>query len=255
MELSTIDSSKLLFDIHSKTFEEDIKTSIPEFAEYDGPIPLRKIATYIALMYDPNSPVIKLQKDYISRKKICAELAGLPKRSGKWTKDSEDILVGNNKLFNNALIGYLRELALPEWTQLVAFHQLQENFTRAILSHEAQSSIHKDYSFVTDGILNLTRKIFSSGDQDEVESMRKALYVQIREDVKRLRPEMIAIELRDNKSLPDEWSPYADGKKLEEEEKKDRKKKKKPAKKNNFYNEDGSINMDNLVLRYGGDKR
>lgn len=251
MELHDIDSSRLLFDIHSKTLEKDIKKKIPEFADYDGPIPILSLIQYIVLVYDPRSPLVKEYRDYIQRKRVCAEMVGLPKTKGRWAEATEAALLGEDKGFNAAIVGYLRELALPEWTQLVAFLQLQENHTREILAHSADRNVHAALSAITKGITDLTRKLFISGDIDEVEAMRKALYDQVKEDVKKLRPEMVAMQLKQDGKIPDEWSPYFGGAEKEKRAVENRRKTKKEPRKR-FYKDDGSIDHEAQKMKYAG---
>jgi len=253
MDIRNVDSKRLLFDIHADNLEELVKAKIPEFGLYDGKIPILKVIQYIILMYDVHSPIKKEIKDYIQRKRVCAEMTSMPRQKGQWATETDDIFFGKNEQFNMMVIGYLRELAMPEWTQLVAYHQLQENLTRQIFNHNADKNVHTALQAVTDGIISLTKKVFASGEYDEVMAMRKALYTQIREDIKILRPENIAIELRDKGNVPEDWSAYAGGQGIEKREKAERKKKGKHPKED-YYTEDGKIDMRKQVMKFLNDR-
>jgi hypothetical protein len=80
-----------------------------------------------------------------------------------------------------------------------------------IISGSVDDRMAKNMDVLTKGISDLTRTLFGSGERDELLDVRKALYYQAGEDLKKLRPESVVEMLENDGKLPDDWSPYGDG--------------------------------------------
>ena len=209
IKFSEVDSSKLLYDIHSKTFVDDIRKGIPEFDAYKGDMD-KKVFQYIVLMYDLKTPMRVECPDYFQRKYVTASMVGFPKNKQGFTDVSEQILIGDNAEINHLIVVYLFQFSMPEYSALVAYESILANEMRKVMKGGNLKDSGKVVDDATKKIQELTRKVFGSGDYDESTDLRNALYARIEKEKTRLRPEQIIRDLTDNGLLPDEWCPYGE---------------------------------------------
>ncbi len=216
MTLKDIDTSRLLFDIKSIDFMGKIKTKIPIFASYEGKIPVKKIFTYIVLMYDIGSPLWRDILDYYERKRMCAEMLEFPKKKDKWITEVEDILIGRNDQVNAMIVEYVWQFASPELLQLIANMSLLSSETRKAVSFRGNKDTLKIVSETGEEIGRLTRLVFHSGDYDEITLARNALYAKAEKERLKIRPEDIVKVIAEDGDLPDEFNPYGEDYTIEE---------------------------------------
>ena len=209
IKLTEVDGSKLLYDIHSKTFVNDIKEGIPEFAAYKGDME-KKVFQYIVLMYDLKTPMRVECPDYFQRKYVTASMVGFPKTKQGFAETSEKILIGDNAEINHLIVVYLFQFSMPEYSALVAYESILANEMRKVMKGGNLKDSGKVVDDATKKIQELTRRVFRSGDYDENTDLRNALYARIEKEKTRLRPEMIVRDYEENGKLDDSWCPYGE---------------------------------------------
>jgi len=217
MTLSDITTDKTMFDVHSPSLVEEMTRIIPEIADFDSPISKIDICRYIVLMYDVNSPMLREVRMFYERKARCAEMLSFPSKKGEWDKDTEDIIMGLNPEFNFIVAAYIANLGLPQYTQLIAYLEIQKIKTIEIISGKISDRSDQILDRVTTIIGEITRKLFGSGETDEITIARKALYQRAAIDKSKIipRPEEIVKILEADGELPEDFNPYGEGYKVE----------------------------------------
>jgi len=208
-----LETSKLSYDPNSPTFIKDLEKTFISFKEYKEEANLRyKVFAWIVLMYDVQSPMRILAKDYYERKVKCAMSIGLnpSKKTGEYKEAIENILLGKNEDVNRLIVEYITSFSSPEYTQLVGLWVVQRHVLSDLMEGKYDDKTTRVLDSVANQISNLTKKIYHSGDKIETELARRALYYQAGEDLNKLRPEAIASMLADD-GLPDSWGIYEDG--------------------------------------------
>jgi len=214
MQLTEQIVSKCLFNPLSADLKTEMSVKLPflkEYKETKKTIPLNNILKYVILMYDVQSPMQKEVKDYYAKKRESAKAAGFPVGAdGKWREDVVAILIGENEWFNDLVVRYLALLALPEYTQLVVYLELLARRTKKILDGEDDDKTHIIVNNLTEKIKQLTNLIFGSGETDEIQQARRALYEQAEEERVRMRPEDIIGMMNETGNLPNSWGYTSD---------------------------------------------
>jgi hypothetical protein len=211
--------SKCLYNPLSGTLKEEMLPKLPMIKEYKGgkgKIPINNILKYLILVYDVQSPMHREMKEFYQRKRECARICGFPsKPDGKWRDDAVAILIGTDEWFNSLMSRYLSLLALPEYTLLIALLELLARRTRRIFDGEDDDKTHTIVNALTEKITELTKKIFGSGETNEIQQARRALYEQAEDDRVRMRPEDIINLMNETGGLPASWG-YGDGYEVEQ---------------------------------------
>lgn len=210
MDLKDIKTDKTRYDVHDKNLLDKLKTNIPAFFDYKGSVDLKKIAQYIILMYDPQSPMRREVAHYMQRKNECAIAVKFPRAKTGWEKDVEDILLGRDRGFNALMAAYIADMAIPEYTHLIGLLEIQAIKIKEISEMSIDQHTHKILRETTESITKITNKLFGSGEYDEIMAAKKALYEQSNLDKLRLRPEMIIKDFKDTGKLPDDFNPYGE---------------------------------------------
>jgi hypothetical protein len=215
-EINNLDFSGCRYDPTSKHFTAEIKEAIPEFQSYKGEYP-KRVFTYIVCLYDKNSPLWTKQPEYFQRKVLAAELAKLPKnQTGSFKEETKDILEGKDKKVNILTVAYLANLGDVDYTMLINEMVLFHSLTTKNLGGSFDQNTYKMMQQVSEGLNSRTRKIFGSGEHDELSKIRILLYEKSEKDRQKLNPEAI-VKLLDNEGdFPQDWNPY--GTKYEVEE-------------------------------------
>lgn len=209
IKLAEIDSSKLLYDIHSKTFVDDIRKGVPEFEAYKGDMD-KKVFQYIVLMYDLKTVMRVECPDYFQRKYMTASMVGFPKTRQGFTEASENILIGRDKEVNSLIVAYVFQFSMPEYSALVAYEAILASEMQKVMKGSNTKDSGKVVDDATKKIQELTRSVFRSGDYDENTELRNALYARIEKEKTRLRPEQIVRAYEETGALPDDWCPYGE---------------------------------------------
>lgn len=209
------DFSQCLFNPTIPNFVTSIQT-IPEFAKYDGDLPKKKVFAWIVVMYDLNSPLRRTITNYYDRKKMSAELAGWAiGRNGEFDEPTTKMLLGGDDKVNVLIVAYLSMFSMPEYTQLVAYLNMQYGLTRDAMTDKFDHNTAKILDYVTVKIKDLTNEVFGSGQVSEMMQARRALYNMAERERIRLNPENIVKIMVEEGELPDDFSPYGKGYKPE----------------------------------------
>lgn len=220
MTLSDITTDKTLFNVHSPTLVGDMIKVIPEIAIFESNIPTEDICRYLILMYDINSPMRQAVRMYYERKHRCAEILNFPTGKTGWETKVENMLVGGDENFNTLIASYIAQMGLPEYTQLVAYLEIQKIKTMEIFSGKISDKSDQILDRVTIAIGDITRKLFGTGQEEEVTVARKALYQRSAIDKSRYipTPETMVKLMESEGKLPDDCNPYPDNYEVEKSE-------------------------------------
>jgi len=217
MTLSDITTDKTLFDIHSPTLVDDMSVVIPELSTFVSEIPLIDICRYLVLMYDINSPMRKTIRMYYERKSKCAEILNFPTGKNGWAPMVENMLIGGDDKFNALIASYISQMGLPEYTQLIAYLEIQKIKYMEIFSGKMSDKSDQILDRVTIAIGDITRKLFGTGQEEEVTMARKALYQRSAIDKSRYipTPETMVKLMESEGKLPEDCNPYPDNYEVE----------------------------------------
>ena len=217
MTLKDITTDKTLFDVHSPNLVKEMSAVLPALSEFSSPISIIDICRYIILMYDVNSPMLREVRTYYERKARIAEMLEFPTSKGQWIPAVEEILIGRNEKFNDLVATYISNLGLPQYMQLVAYQEIQRQKMMEVFMGRISDKSDQILERVTTAISIITRQLFGSGEEDEITVARKALYQRAQIDKSRLipKPEDIVKLIEADGDLPEDFSPYGEGYKVE----------------------------------------
>jgi hypothetical protein len=209
MTLKDIDSSKLLFDINAKDLAKQVQAKFPELSEYEGNVDIRKVCIYIILMADMFSPMSVEKPDWWQRKYACALLAGFPRTKKEFTKEAEQIIIGEDMSVNRTMVAYTLSFGLPNFALLQAYMALMSFEMQKVFGGSGSKDSQKIIDGANDRIQSLTRDFFKSGDTDEYSKVRQILYSKVEKEREKLRPEQIIRTLENDGELPPDFNPYS----------------------------------------------
>ena len=214
MTLKEIDSSKLLFDIHSEDLVEQFKSKIPEFENYKGKVDEKKVVQYMILMCDKASPMQQEKPDMYQRKYACGLMVKFPMVKKVFSPEVETIIIGNNSVVNDSMVAYIASYGQPNYTLLQAYMALMSFETIKIFGGTTSKDSAKIINDVSNRIQSLTKDFFKSGDYDESSMLLQALYSRIEKERLQLRPELLIRQLEEDGCLPDDFNPHGAGYKI-----------------------------------------
>lgn len=191
--MEEIDTSGFFYDPKDKNFQTTMHRKDPAFTFEHTPISNIATLRYITLMYDPNSEIRNNVLSYPTRKRIAAKLAGFKMDdTGKFDKDTEEMLLGQNKYANRAIAQYcfltlnIHYVAHAAYLDMY-FKALEE--TRGLYDKASRESLDD----LQKKILSYEKLILGG---NEVTEMKKALYALSRKIELDFTMEAIAKELR-----------------------------------------------------------
>jgi hypothetical protein len=124
------------------------------------------------------------------------------------------MLVGKDKEANKLFAAYISHLAIPEYGELIVLLEIQRAKTLEAFSGNITDNTHKTIAAVTENISKITKRLFGSGETDEIETARRALYAQANID-KPPMPEDVVDKLAEG-GLPADFNPYGEDYEVEE---------------------------------------
>lgn len=187
------DYSQLMFN----PFDPGTITELEKYEEFQFTVPDKAMAiAFLIIMYDMNSDMKKLYPDNLyERKRNSAIAAGFKIRGGKFDKWVEDLLVGENEQFNDAILRYIRLSGIPDAPAHMVYTEILDKQLSAAM-HETDpkilDSIQKNIENAMSKVAFYERKIFGG---DETVSVRAALYRYAERMRLNLRPEEKAEEI------------------------------------------------------------
>lgn len=210
MKHTEYDFSQCLYNPTAPKFLTNIR-NIPAFKSYDSKLSVGKVFSWIVMMFDLNSPMRKTITNYYDRKKMCAELSGWAiGKNGEFPEEITKMLIGEDAGVNNLIVAYLALFSMPEYTQLIAYLNMQYSLTKDALTERFDHNTAKTLDFVTDKIKSLTNEVFGSGQTTEVMKARQALYDMAEKERVKLNPENIVKIMTEEGELPEDFNPYGE---------------------------------------------
>ena len=200
--INDLDTSRLSFDPKKDDFVETLEKASSAF-QIDTKLSKRKILTYIAIAYDPNSELRKNIDHLPNRKLICALAAGFTlNKENKFSEEVESILSGNNVDVNRMIAEYC---ALSHGLDFAAYSFYARIFVEVMsMAHTNTKDMVPLVGKIRQEIGSLENKIFGG---DEVAAMKRAIYVSSKQVSLKLQPEDIAEALANGSDLS-EFNPY-----------------------------------------------
>ena len=188
-----------LFDYQDSDLSQNVRTKHPEFSDIEH-TDFDTILRYSILMYDLESEMREIHKDYATRKRECAVLAGWKiQKNRKFAKEVEDILVGTDPQANKIIASYIRTQNNPDFLLYVSYSELLSKEVENAQSEKdpkiikfIQGNIDK----LGAGLARLNENIFGGR---EVELMRRQLYMTLVVEGSILRPESVAKMISEGK--------------------------------------------------------
>ena len=208
-EFSDKDFDLMFFDVHNMTDRENILirystlANFPEFTILPG-LNLNKIFKYIVYMYDYRSPLRSIIEDWKVRKYNAMLLAGYEiNENGDFPPEVNEVLMNDNIEVMRMIFRYARITMGELYMELIA----QQAGYQALLEKVAfgDSSALKERSRVRAEIDNTLDQLLS---QDSVGNSREKFLDYIEMDSLGIRPEDIARDLQDNRTVLVGVNPY-----------------------------------------------
>jgi hypothetical protein len=160
----------------------------PEFkAEYRG-VSNSQVLRYIALMYDPQTPLRRIQ-DYEERKTVSAEASAFKTNNkGEFTEDCQEVMSMRN---GKASLAMMRFLSL--------FHSMELTMMQRLFLTIHEKLFYEDVKAAVAAMTEYRKMEAIVLNDDIGASSRQAMYkiMMSKEDIiKRLRPEFFAREFK-----------------------------------------------------------
>lgn len=122
-----------------KDFENAVEFSCKLSVDKDSAI------KYMALLYDPESPVVKTITDYIQQRQTAAILAGFePAEDGKFDDDVDELMRCMDENFNTMIIRFVRFFNSPTYSLLTVTKQAFYNKLQHIINTETEYELDEE---------------------------------------------------------------------------------------------------------------
>ena len=208
MQLRELDFKKCRYDLNAKTFVRNIERAIPQFANYEGK-KKRQVFQYVVAMYDRYSPLWSKEPEYFPRKVLAVSLCGLSEYEGTFDKWSRQVMEGADEDVNKLVTAYLADTGHIEYTMLIT----ELTMYHLLFQQQAGGKIlnDKEYKTMRDLMANIqqrTRRIFGSGEDEELTAIKIKLYERAEQDRQKMNPEAIVKMLEKDGDFPSDWNPY-----------------------------------------------
>lgn len=176
----------------------------PEFVNYSGG-DFNTLIRYIGFMYDFSSPLNKITD--VSRRKIeCAKLAGYKLNdNGKFDIEVEEMLKCKNAVVNRMIIRYCKLSKSDLFPFYIAQSEWLDKQYESLMSGDTKVT---DSSKINEIVLNLQKIRSDILGSDNNKALNDDLIDFIDDDVFALRPEDIAVKIKNGKDPLNGYSPY-----------------------------------------------
>ena len=176
----------------------------PEFVNYSGG-DFNTLIRYIGFMYDFSSPLNKITD--VSRRKIeCAKLAGYKLNdNGKFDIEVEEMLKCKNTVVNRMIIRYCKLSKSDLFPFYIAQSEWLYKQYESLMSGDTKVT---DSSKINEIVLNLQKIRSDILGSDNNKALNDDLIDFIDDDVFALRPEDIAVKIKNGKDPLNGYSPY-----------------------------------------------
>lgn len=176
IDLNSIDTSRFyFFDPKDKMFLRNME-EIKQFRFNVKGLSSKKALTYITLMYDRNSELVRTIANYPRRKRIAVLASGFEMdEGGHFDNKVKDMLTGKIPEFNKAMIYYCCKQREPLVVRLAVLEHVQMDLARKALD-EYDDRLHKLSDEVANRIKEIREELFFG---EETEDVIKAVYEEI----------------------------------------------------------------------------
>ena len=206
------DFNSLIFNVYKIEPDTDVFSvfpklkQYPEFVEYSGG-EFNTLIRYIGFMYDFGSPLNKITD--VSRRKIeCAKLAGYKiNNAGKFSEAVEAVLKCKNQVVNRMIIRYCKLSKYDLFPFYIAQSEWLDKQYESLMSGDTKVT---DSSKINEIVLNLQKIRSDILGNDNNKALNDELIDFIDDDVFALRPEDIAIKLKNGKDPLSGYNPYSE---------------------------------------------
>lgn len=210
MDIQSLDTNKLLYDISKQSEMERLFKDVPAFANEEiGNLSRTKVTKYVVLMYDFESPLRKEYQKIRERKSVAARHVGFSLEGGHFKKNVEEMTVGKCDGVNRMIIKYLFLFNDPNRVALEVYVNMLENrAARALLTQDDVKEDKTTFDLIEKlrGVIDeLNQRVF--GGQDD-EALIKELYRNIETIREKTQPEYVAKLLRDGGDIG--YNPYGE---------------------------------------------
>jgi hypothetical protein len=206
MQIST---KGLLFDPYSPTLVEDL-SRYDEFRVSTGHLLHEKVFRFIIFMYDMESEMRLMYPDWQDRKVKCAALAGWEvDRNGRFQDAVMDMLEGKNEEVNDMIVKFCLLFPSPYYSAYIAMWELLAKEVRTSFGLTNDSA---DITKIRGNIKELSKQIDEYSEKifggEKTIGLKNSLYKTVDKARLRLRPEIMARDIKDgNTDLPDQYYP------------------------------------------------
>lgn len=210
MKLEDIDTSKCKIDPKGDLMQQ-IRKHKPFNRKLSYRISVKKVLTYIILLYDVNSPLLREVRRLPERKAVAMEMAGMTvdDKNGKFDRPVELMMMGKHQDINAMIIYYIFLQGNPEWAELVSYEAMFYMETARVMNGivgKASETI-KNLAVLSKKIEELTQKIV--GGEGEAPDILAEIYKQSTKGLD-VSPERISNFIEEQGDVPDNWNPYSE---------------------------------------------
>jgi len=196
MQIST---KGLLFDPYSETLVSDL-AQYDEFRVSTGHLQHDKVFRFIIFMYDMRSEMRQMYPDWQDRKVKCAALAGWDiDRNGRFQDSVMEMLEGDNDEVNDMIVKFCLLFPSPYYSAYISMWELLAKEVRSSFNNGNDSAvitkIRGNVKELTKQIDEYSEKIFGG---ERTIGLKNSLYKTVDKARLRLRPEIIARDIKDN---------------------------------------------------------
>jgi len=196
MQIST---KGLLFDPYSETLVTDL-AQYDEFRVSTGHLLHEKVFRFIIFMYDMRSEMRQMYPDWQDRKVKCAALAGWDvDRNGRFQDSVMEMLEGENEEVNDMIAKFCLLFPSPYYSAYISMWELLAKEVRTSFDNKNESA---DITKIRGNIKELTKQIDEYSEKifggDRTIGLKDSLYKTVDKARLRLRPEIIARDIKDN---------------------------------------------------------
>lgn len=206
MDLSTLDTSKFLYDPKNDSDLRKLERHKEMQVKIKG-MHRKKVLQYTILMYDANNDEVRTEWPfYPQRKTEVARMVGL--FSGKKIPEHvEDLLIGKIPEFNAMAVRYLTLFNNPDLIMLAAYYEIYIYLSKQSFSGKADKNLIANLDTLNHAIKKLTENIFHGVEETD---LRKELYKTMEEQSLGIRPEEMAEKLHRGEDPLEGFSPYGE---------------------------------------------
>ena len=175
MRLQDLNTRKFSFNPKSSTFLADMEKFNP-FRFNEKGLGSKKALKYMVLMYDKESELIQTITNYAYRKRVAAIAAGFtPHEDGRFPEKVKQMLLGNVKTFNRAMVYFCAKQREPLLLRLAVLEHAQMKIALDAIENY-DDKIHKLSDDIARRIIEVRTELFFGEESKEV---LDALYNEI----------------------------------------------------------------------------